>query len=32
VRYCLPGVGIGVEYVDLADSSRLAIEDELRRI
>ncbi len=32
VRYCLPGVGIGVEYVDLADSSRLAIEDELRHI
>ena len=32
VRYCLPGVGIGVEYVDLGDSSRLAIEDELRRI
>ena len=32
VRYCLPGVGIGVEYVDLADSSRLAIEHELRRI
>lgn len=29
VRYCLPGVGVGVEYVDLDESARLAIEDEL---
>ncbi len=32
VRYCLPGVGVGVEYVDLDDSARLAIEDELRQL
>jgi hypothetical protein len=32
VRYCLPGVGVGVEYVDLDESSRLAIEDELRSL
>lgn len=32
VRYCLPGVGVGVEYVDLDESSRLAIEDELRHL
>ncbi len=32
VRYCLPVVGVGVEYVDLDDSSRLAIEDELSHL
>ena len=32
VRYCLPGVGIGVEYVDLDDGSRLAIEKELNQL
>lgn len=32
VRYCLPGIGVGVEYVDLDDASRLAIEDELRHL
>jgi len=29
VRYCLPGVGIGVEYVDISPQSRRAIEQEL---
>jgi hypothetical protein len=28
VRYCLPGVGIGVEFTDMTDSSRQAIEEE----
>jgi len=30
VRYCLPGVGIGVEFVEIAAEARLAIENELR--
>ncbi|HXN22733.1 MAG TPA: PilZ domain-containing protein [Candidatus Dormibacteraeota bacterium] len=30
VRYCLQGVGIGVEYLDLGDSARKAIAAELR--
>jgi hypothetical protein len=30
VRYCLPGVGIGVEFVDISAEDRLAIENELR--
>jgi hypothetical protein len=30
VRYCLQGVGIGVEYLDLSDSARKAIAAELR--
>jgi hypothetical protein len=29
VRYCLPGVGVGVQFVELAPSSRAAIEKEL---
>lgn len=29
VRYCLPGVGIGVEYLDLSASARNAIAAEL---
>ena len=30
VRYCLPGVGVGVEFVQISDDSRNAIENELR--
>jgi PilZ domain-containing protein len=29
VRYCLPGVGIGVEFVELSPEARGAIEKEL---
>jgi hypothetical protein len=29
VRYCLPGVGIGVEFVDITDEDRSAIENEI---
>jgi hypothetical protein len=29
VRYCLPGVGIGVEFVEIADEDRSAIENEI---
>lgn len=29
VRYCLQGVGIGVEYLDLSDSARQAIAAEI---
>lgn len=29
VRYCLPGVGIGVEYLDLSDAARKAIASEI---
>ena len=29
VRYCLPGVGIGVEFVDIADEAKLNIESEI---
>lgn len=29
VRYCLPGVGIGVEFVDISDQDRDAIENEI---
>jgi PilZ domain len=32
VRYCLPGVGVGVQFVDLAPSSRAAIEKELEEL
>ena len=31
VRYCLPGVGIGVEFTDMTDSARQAIEEETCR-
>ena len=30
VRYCLSGVGIGVEFIDISPEARLAIEKELR--
>ena len=30
VRYCLPGVGIGVEFVEISNDARNAIENELR--
>jgi len=30
VRYCLSGVGIGVEFVEISDDARNAIENELR--
>jgi hypothetical protein len=29
VRYCLPGVGIGVEFVEISPDARQAISDEL---
>lgn len=29
VRYCLPGVGIGIEFVDITDEDKLAIETEI---
>jgi hypothetical protein len=32
VRYCLPGVGIGVEFVDISPEAQRAIEEELRDI
>jgi hypothetical protein len=31
VRYCLPGVGIGVEFTEISSSAQQAIEEELRR-
>ena len=30
VRYCLAGVGIGVEFIDIPDEARSAIEEELK--
>ncbi len=30
VRYCLPGVGVGVEFVEMAPEAARAIEKELR--
>ena len=30
VRYCLEGVGIGVEFVEISDEARSAIRSELR--
>jgi hypothetical protein len=30
VRYCLPGTGIGVEFVGIGEESFRAIEDEIR--
>jgi len=29
VRYCLPGVGVGVEFVDISPEAVHAIEDEI---
>jgi len=29
VRYCLPGVGIGLEFVEISPEARRAIEEEL---
>jgi hypothetical protein len=29
VRYCLPGIGIGVEFIEISDEAREAIADEL---
>jgi len=31
VRYCLPGVGVGVEFVEITDEARAAIEAEVSR-
>ena len=31
VRYCLEGVGIGVEFIDISPEDRQAIEDEMTR-
>lgn len=30
VRYCLPGVGVGVEFIDIAPDDQKAIREELR--
>ena len=30
VRYCLPGVGVGVEFVELSSEARETISSELR--
>jgi len=30
VRYCLPGVGIGVQFLELEDESARAIEEEIQ--
>jgi hypothetical protein len=32
VRYCLAGVGIGVEFVEISAESEQAIEEELRQV
>ena len=32
VRYCLPGVGVGVEFVDISPEARQAIEDEMAAV
>lgn len=32
VRYCLPGVGIGVEFIDITDDDRNAIESEIAEL
>jgi hypothetical protein len=29
VRYCLKGVGVGVEFIDLAPQAEIAIKDEI---
>ena len=31
VRYCLPGVGIGVEFLEIAPEAQRAIEEELKQ-
>jgi PilZ domain len=31
VRYCLPGVGVGVEFVEISSQAARAIEDERKR-
>ena len=31
VRYCLPGVGIGVEFIEISSEAREAIEQEVKR-
>ena len=30
IRYCLPGVGVGVEFVEISQEARDAIEEELQ--
>ncbi len=30
VRYCLPGVGVGVEYIEISPEAQRAIEEELQ--
>lgn len=30
VRYCLPGVGIGVEFIEISEEDRQSIVEELR--
>jgi len=32
VRYCLPGVGVGVEFIRLPDEARQAIEQEISQL
>ncbi len=32
VRYCLSGVGIGVEFVDISQEAQQAVEDEIRQL
>ena len=32
VRYCLPGVGIGVEFVEISEEAQRAIEDEIQSL
>jgi hypothetical protein len=32
VRYCLPGVGIGVEFIDISPEATAAIADELAAV
>jgi hypothetical protein len=29
VRYCLPGVGVGVEFIDISPEARHAIDEEM---
>lgn len=29
VRYCLPGVGVGVEFIDISPDAQRAIEEEM---